>query len=254
MVTLKNKILALLYETQNSWDTGLPELYQPESFVYNSFARRYKKSSLRQRLWEMVCRGELKKVVRDGQKLLVLTAKGKEAVCQQIPFYRHPPQWGGAWFLLAIDLKKVPPRLRLLGQKRLSWAGLGEWSSSLWLTPFPIEAEIKTFLEEAGLAERAIGWEAARLFGLEAKDVAERAWPRLAGLNQMYADLVKEWAEGQTNYGQNLELIKKIAASLQERYVTLVCSDPGLPEALLPSNWPGRLARKLLPEWSKVVY
>lgn len=261
MTTLKNKLLALLYATQHSWDTGLPageaglpELYQPESFVYNSFARRYKKSSLRQRLWEMVCRGELRKVVHDGQKSLVLTAKGKEAVCQQIPFYRCALPWDGTWRLVAVDLKKVPPYRRLLWRKKFSLAGFGKWQGPLWLTPFPFDAEMKAFLAEKDLSERVVVWEAKRLFGLDAKDVAARAWSGLAKLNRMYADLVREWAEGQKNYGQNLELVKKIAATLQERYITLVCSDPGLPEVLLPDNWSGRAAEKLLIEWAKIVY
>lgn len=253
MITLKDKILVLLYETLANWDTGLPEIYQPETFVYNSFARRYKKSSLRQRLWEMVCRGELKKVSREGQKWLALTETGKEVARQKAPLLRQRGEWDNLWRWLSLDLRGIAPRWRFLLSRRLAAAGFGRWRSNLWVSPFALETEMKNFLAEEGLKGRVVLWEAKRIFGLEERNVAAQVWP-LDKLRQAYVALAGEWEESQRNYGQNLEIIKKLAASLQERCVTLICSDPGLPKALLPSDWPEASVKKLLSEWTRAIY
>lgn len=260
MITLEGKICVLLYETRANWDTGLPagkaglsEIYQPELFVYNSFARRYKKSSIRQRLWEMLCRGELKKVSREGQKWLALTAKGEEAARQKSPRLRRPKDWDGLWRWLSLDLRGAAPRWRFLLSRRLRAAGFGHWRSPLWVSPFALETGMKKLLAEEELQGRSVLWEAKRIFGLEERQVAAQAWP-LDKLRQAYAALAVGWEEGQRNYGQNLEVVKKLAASLQEKYITLICSDPALPEVLLPEDWPGAAVKKLLSEWARVVY
>jgi DNA-binding transcriptional regulator PaaX len=203
----------------------------------------------------MSCRGELKRVAREGQKWLVLTAKGEAVARQKVPGRAEPAgrEWDGGWRWLFLDWRGVAPRWRFLLARRLTAAGFGRWRSTLWVSPFPLETEIKSLLAEEALRGKVVVWEAKRTFGLAEGEVAAQAWP-LHKLNQAYAALVREWEEGQRNYGQSVEVIKKLAASLQERYLTLLCADPGLPVVLLPSDWWGGRVKKLLPEWTRAVY
>lgn len=254
MLTLENKILVLLYITRRNWETGLEAVYQPEQFIYNSFARKYKKSSLRQRLWELSCRGEITKALHDGRKCLELTKKGREIAIRQAPALRDRRGWDGVWRLLAVDFGRISSRAGAVLRRRLALSGFGRYPRGLWLSPLAEAAkEIGKFLEEGGLSLPVVCWEARRVFGEENRSAAGKAWS-LDKLNQSYAELVKEWSEGQKSYGQNLELIKKIAAALQERYITLLCDDPGLPEELLPLGWSGKAAGELVSEWAKVIY
>lgn len=247
MVTLKIKILVLLEQTRSYWNEATGPA---EQFIYNSFARHYKKSSLRQRLWEAACRGEIKKVFDGGQKYLQLTEKGRAVALSASPLLCYRRQWDGLWrFVTVAEWAKRRPFL----QRQLARLGFGCWQSRLWLTPLDAIGEVKDLLEEGGWQDQTAVWESRWLTGIVGKDIAARAWS-LDKLNQAYAHLISEWEEGQKNYKENLEVIKKLAAALQERYLTLICCDPGLPGELLPESWQGEKAQRLLVEWVKTIY
>lgn len=252
MLSLTDKILTLLYCTLENYDGGLEDLYHPEKFVYNSFAKSYHQRSVYQELWKLHKRGDIKRASRDGQTYYHLTPVGKSYSVKSIPLFRFQRKWDGKWRIVIFDIDEKHRRLRDNVRSKLRQLGFGLWQRSIWLTPFDVADDMNRFLETLDLKGTVEVLEAKRLFVSDERALAAKVWD-LPKLNKAYEALVKEWESAKEQYSKNLPILRKIAASLQTRYLETIWKDPGLPEVLLPEAWSGGQAKKLFYEWLKLV-
>ncbi len=252
MLSLSDKIRLLIFLTLDNYDSGMEEIFHPQRYLFDSFARGYKPATVRQRLWELGRAGELKKIRRDDQLGYQLTPKGRELAVGSLPLLKFRREWDGQWRLVFFDIDEKHRGLRSALRTKLRGLGFGPWQKSLWLTPFDVTADLNRFLEAVSLKGMVEVLAAKRLYVSDEKALAEKVW-RLSNLNRSYANLGTEWAAAQRQYSQNIMILKKIAASLEERYLGLIAIDPGLPKVLLPDDWQGDTVAKLLPEWVKLV-
>lgn len=248
MLSLREKILLLLYLSLEEWGSGLEVLYHPYSFFYTSFSRGYKQSSVRQRLWEMAREGSLKKTEKGSEDAFQISPQGKEWLKLRVPLLRFRRRWDGRWRLVIFDIAESSRLLRDSVRRKLKELGFGRWQRSIWLTPFDVAEEMNKFLESLSLKGPVEVLEARRLFVRDEKELAEKAW-RLDKLNGRYRTLVKEWEEGKARCKRDLPTLRRIAASLQDKYLAVLYDDPGLPAALLPKDWKGKELQRLLREW-----
>jgi phenylacetic acid degradation operon negative regulatory protein len=159
-------------------------------------------------------------------------------------FATGPEQdWNGDWLIL---LTTVPERHRNLRHRlrvSLGWAGFGPLSPGVWLSPHPSRAtEARQVL--ASLGEPVQG----TLLHARLDDPAERhrlvtqAWD-VDDLDQQYRAFVDLFAP--VRPGSPGAALAELAHLIYQ-WRRLLLADPGLPPSLLPPQWVGDSARKLL--------
>jgi phenylacetic acid degradation operon negative regulatory protein len=155
----------------------------------------------------------------------------------------EPIEWDGRWTCVAFSVPESDRHLRRALRRRLRALGLGPLFDGLWITPSaPLEG-LDQALDELGIAEAVV---------LRVVDVPRPgvdllgAWD-LEGLRSGYERLVMDLERiearveaGEMGSAEALVVRTRLAA----RWITLAARDPGLPDALLPADWPVREARR----------
>ena len=145
--------------------------------------------------------------------------------------------WDGYWHLALVDQPvQRPDRLRLRAD--LAFIGYAELTPHTWVSPFP-RAELGEVLERAGTTARLV-----RADQIEPSPIT--AWD-LPGLAAAYSRFVAE-AEApvvDVEAGDTDEAAFAARFQLVHEWRKFLFTDPALPDALLPQDWPGRDALEL---------
>ncbi|MCX5555736.1 PaaX family transcriptional regulator C-terminal domain-containing protein [Streptomyces sp. NBC_00038] len=175
-----------------------------------------------------------------------LTPSGRETLlaAQERLFAPGPERdWDGEWLLLLTSVPESDRRLRHRLRTSLGWAGFGSYGPGLWISPHPSRAD------EAREVVRSLGDQVeGTLLHARLDDSAERhrlvaqAWD-IAELDARYRAFIERFAAGRPHSpGEALtELLH-----LNYQWRRLLLADPGLPPTLLPPDWSGERARRLL--------
>jgi phenylacetic acid degradation operon negative regulatory protein len=154
-------------------------------------------------------------------------------------YRRGLPEWDGHWHLAFVD----PPADRS-GRTRLradlAFVGFAELADHVWVSPYP-RSELGSILERAGASART-----ARADQVDPHPVD--AWD----LDQLRASY-DGWLHGAEQLiGRHLaahddadEAAFAARFHLVHEWRKFLFADPGLPDALLPPDWPGRDAAVL---------
>ncbi len=145
--------------------------------------------------------------------------------------------WDGRWLVLLVT---VPQHLRTTRRRLysdLTWAGFGNPSPGVWLSPHPERQELAASTVEAlGLAASTMSFTGSvERIGLDVRAIVERGWDlaaiaeRYAAVDDAFRDL--DPAPGDETLQAHLRLLSAWQA--------FPFTDPQLPEALEP-DWIGR--------------
>jgi phenylacetic acid degradation operon negative regulatory protein len=150
------------------------------------------------------------------------------------------PAWDGRWHVLLTE--RITDRARRervrAGLGYLGYAPLGE---TAWVSP-RASVELDALLDTERLrAERFLA-----AYDGDPRGLLARAWDldRLARAYQRWLALADELIAGA---GQDAtdEAVFALRSTLVHEWRKFLFSDPGLPSALLPANWPGHEAAKV---------
>ena len=151
-------------------------------------------------------------------------------------YRRHVPEWDGTWHLAFVE----PPAARSARARLradLAFVGYAELAENVWVSPYP-RAELASVLERAGAVART-----ARADHFD--PVPTGAWD-LEGLRKGYAewlgvapDLVEQHLRA---HDDEDEAAFAARFHLVHEWRKFLFADPGLPDALLPRDWPGHEA------------
>lgn len=162
--------------------------------------------------------------------------------------------WNGDWLILFAAVPESHRNLRHRLRTSLSWAGFGTLGPGVWLSPHPSHAtEARQVL--ASLGEPVQGTLLhARLDNPEERQrLVTQAWD-VAELDRHYRTFVDRFT---TVRPDSPECALVELAHLTYQWRRLLLADPGLPPTLLPPQWSGELARKLLldrhPRWQQMA-
>ena len=174
--------------------------------------------------WEITPAG--RQLIEDGARRVYSLSSGT-------------PEWDGRWLILLIT---IPQSLRTVRKKlygALSWAGFGNPTPSVWLTPHRERAaEAQRVVADLGLRESTLSFTGASTdVGLSDVEIVQRAWD-LEGLVAMYDELLRTYDGVRPEPGDPVLLTHIELVSQWQRFPFV---DPQLPEALLP-DWIGRRA------------
>ncbi|MCB0894124.1 MAG: PaaX family transcriptional regulator [Nocardioides sp.] len=154
-------------------------------------------------------------------------------------YRRQVPAWDGRWHLVLVD----PPPVRAARSKLradLAFVGYAELADDVWVSPFP-RAGLAEVLERAGATART-----ARADSFDCDPTS--AWD-LAGLRASYdgwlasaEHLVRDHLAAHDDAD---EAAFAARFHLVHEWRKFLFADPGLPDELLPPDWPGRAAAEL---------
>ncbi|GAA4081646.1 PaaX family transcriptional regulator [Actinomadura miaoliensis] len=150
--------------------------------------------------------------------------------------------WDGRWLIVMVSVPETRRRLRHQLHTRLAWAGFGNPTAGLWVSPHPErEAEVKQIVGDLGLEASAFSFTGPFAgIGSEA-ELVERAWD-LAEVDSRYAAFLDEFSGLRPEPGDETLFAQVRLVHEWRRFPFL---DPQLPDELLPPGWIGRRARHL---------
>ncbi|MEU0053239.1 PaaX family transcriptional regulator C-terminal domain-containing protein [Streptomyces sp. NPDC006309] len=180
-------------------------------------------STLRAALSRMVTAGDLRRadaVYRLSDRLLARQRRQDDAV--------HPRTrvWDGDWEMVVITATGRGPAERADLRARLTALRLAELREGVWLRPANLGRPLPDGLREVALPYRARPEEPPG-------DLAARLWP-LAD----WADTARSLLARATGAGHPAVRLTAYAAAVRH-----LLTDPVLPPALLPADWPGEALR-----------
>jgi phenylacetic acid degradation operon negative regulatory protein len=154
-------------------------------------------------------------------------------------YRRTQPAWDGTWQLAFVE----PPAARSARTRLradLAFVGYAELADNVWVSPFP-RAGLDSVLERAGASVRT-----ARAADFDPAPTG--AWD-LAALHEAYSrwlDTTDALVAGQLDsHDDEDEAAFAARFHLVHEWRKFLFADPGLPEELLPADWPGRPAAEL---------
>ena len=164
-----------------------------------------------------------------------ITRAGKDRLKQLLPSYDDKRVWDKRLYLISYDIPNSKKAVRDNLRRILKTIGCGLLQESVWICPFPLEDKLKEYFSTWKLRGEILVSKSEVLVG-DQKDIAWRVW-HLSRLSKSYRRLI-EWWQSLPQKGRN----KSTALSFQQKYFSLLFSDPFLPAELLPKDWPGSKA------------
>ena len=197
------------------------------SFTPNKKTRNHFQQAL-----SRLCGGGLvERKRRAEQTFLRLTSAGHNKLIHSFPnLSRRPARaWDGYWRLVSFDVSEPYRKIRNLLREILKDFGFALFQESLYLCPFDLDRELKSYLNGTKL-DRFVRIFKALKTG-EDKEIAERLW-NLEEINGKYQKVLRDFE------------VNGNKALLRERFLEVASSDPNLPLDLLPDDWVGSYVEK----------
>ena len=185
----------------------------------------------------MVREGWLEPVERDVRGYAV-TARARARLTEaRARIYRTGgDNWDGRWHVVVLE--RVPDRnTRARAAQALAYLGYGQLASDTWIAPRE-SAEVEGALGSAGLAYRGFRCE----FQGSPRSLVEEVWD-LDRLATAYRDFAQRAREVPADGPPEHAFVAR--TELVHAWRLFLFSDPGLPDEVLPPDWPGRRAAGL---------
>jgi phenylacetic acid degradation operon negative regulatory protein len=172
----------------------------------------------------------VKRLIEDGMRRVYSLHTGDEP-------------WDGTWLILLVTVPQTHRAVRKKLYSALSWAGFGNPTPGVWLSPHPErEAEAERVVKDLDLADSTLSFTgSASRIGLSEEQVVRRAWA-LDDVAAVYEALLGQFSDARPDPG-DATLLTHI--ELVSHWQRLPFMDPQLPEELLP-DWIGRRAAALI--------
>jgi phenylacetic acid degradation operon negative regulatory protein len=190
-----------------------------------------------------------------------LTDKGLRRVdeaARRIYRLRREP-WDGSWCLLTYTVPEEKREVRDQLRTELGWWGFGPLSTSTWISPHDLTAQMRDLVRNYNL-ESYVDCFYAQYQGPQAQQaLAQKCW-NLAEVNRRYEEFL---AHFQPRFEQDCAAVIRqelsdrdcfVARSrLVHEYRKFLFIDPALPEDLLPEGWAGHTAVELFYEYDQLL-
>ncbi|MBI6547753.1 phenylacetic acid degradation operon negative regulatory protein PaaX [Xenorhabdus lircayensis] len=166
-------------------------------------------------------------------------------------YLSEPPEWDGKWDLLLLEGANKDERTHL--KKELGWLGFGQLNSTLMAAPSSSQSDIPALLGELNASDSVIYFRADYPYPRSEQSLKERvsaSWS-LEQVSQHYHEFIVSFrplmALLRDCHEDDLtpERCFQLRLLLIHFYRRVVLRDPLLPDALLPAQWEGQIARNL---------
>jgi phenylacetic acid degradation operon negative regulatory protein len=155
----------------------------------------------------------------------------------------HPRQMGPdeRWCLISFSLPEHRRNLRHQLRRRLLWIGAGTVAPALWICPEHLLAEVHEIVAELGLAAEVSVFTAQPEQSTSRLRAAVERWWDLDTIAELHERFLRAHAEALACYEADPRPSLAFALWIKalDAWRPIPYLDPGLPDALLPENWPG---------------
>jgi phenylacetic acid degradation operon negative regulatory protein len=177
---------------------------------------------------------------RSRMRLTPATAELLRDGARRIYGFGEPAAWDGRWLLVVLRVPEPRRELRHRLTTQLAWAGFGSLGGGLWITPH-VDREA---LVQAEAPAQLLSFRAEPgAFGDTAQVIGE-AWD-LPVLREHYAQFLADFSSVRPRGGEATFAAQTALVHAWRRFPFV---DPGLPDDLLPRDWPRRRAHRLFRE------
>ena len=158
-----------------------------------------------------------------------------------------PLPWAGSWTLALVDARlKASTRQRL--KRELLWAGFGQLSNNVFAHPHADHTTLKDIITSTDTHNQVVVLSAQSIDGYAEHPLATVMQDtfKLAAVGRAWNEFIKRF----TPISQDAATLAPVSAFftrtlLIHEYRKVLLRDPQLPQALLPADWPGSVARQL---------
>ena len=158
-----------------------------------------------------------------------------------------PLPWAGSWTLALVDARlKASTRQHL--KRELLWAGFGQLSNNVFAHPHADHTTLKDIITSTDTHNQVVVLSAQSLEGYAERPLATVMQDtfRLAAVGQAWNEFIKRFDPVQQDAASLAPVSAFFTRTLLiHEYRKVQLRDPQLPEALLPADWPGAVARQL---------
>ncbi|GID30344.1 PaaX family transcriptional regulator [Paractinoplanes brasiliensis] len=144
------------------------------------------------------------------------------------------------WCLISYSVPEEQRDLRHQLRRRLSWIGCGSVSPALWICPGFLVDEVEEILFDLGLNARATVFLANEIRGDKPAPVAVALWWDLDAIRALHDDFLAAHADEVRAAAKEPSRAFPVAIRGLDSWRPIPYVDPGLPDWLLPSDWPAR--------------
>lgn len=261
MKKLLNTRDILLLGLSGAWDL-FEEIKDPLRLVSKSYEsmygwvpEQYKKHNFNHLVWRNIKTGYIERIEKQGEIYIRLTSQGTKRITRDFPLLSlQKRKWDKKWRVVIFDIEEVNRSARDRLRKRLKELGFGMIQKSVFVSPHDIIQDLLEFIETVGLDKAVYAFESSNPVTGDVKELANRVW-NLDTLNQKYREIIERIGDGHLIFKhdrikmlndesrrEKVELVKE----LRGKYLIIVLRDPFLPKELLPSDWFGYEAKKLI--------
>lgn len=190
-----------------------------------------------------LCRDGRLERVKDGRRTAYRLSPRARATAEErgrrlARYGAGPVAWDGLWTCVAFSVPEADRHLRSSFRNRLRSLGMGPLFDGFWISPHPILDAVDAALEDLGIHSATVlrATEIPREGGVAAID----AWD-LRALRAGFDDIGATLETLQTQVDEGAIGVAEaliVRTDLMARWRMLARSDPGLPDTLLPHDWP----------------
>jgi phenylacetic acid degradation operon negative regulatory protein len=239
------------------WPTGAPAW--TSSLLYVLSGMGIEAQTARQAIARAASAGWIEPERRGRAVMWSLTAAGRrifEEGSPRVHSMSNPfSSWDGSWLILLVTIPHSHRTARKKLYAGLNWAGFGNPTPGVWLSPhLERKAEVAALIEQLGLGQHTISFVGKSSdLGIGAREIVAQGWD-LAGLEEHYLTVLATLT-GSAPPGPDGTLFAYVR--MVSEWQRFPFSDPQLPEALLP-DWIGRRAARrieaLRAQWTGEVH
>lgn len=145
--------------------------------------------------------------------------------------------WDGSWTLLGFSLPASWQRRRHDLRSRLTWSGFGPLYNGLWIAPGAVD--VSAVIDDLNLSAHVKIFHARADKATDICLMVRDTWD-LDSLAARYSDFTRRWSPSPSTEWDALA----VRLRLVSEWLGLIRSDPRLPGAHLPADWPARRAEE----------
>ncbi|MDP3733489.1 MAG: CRISPR-associated endonuclease Cas2, partial [Candidatus Daviesbacteria bacterium] len=233
--------------------------------MYGWVPKKYKRHNFNHLIWRSIKTGYIEKIEKQGEIYLRLTSAGSKKIVRDFPLLAFQnKKWDKKWRVVVFDIEEEDRQARERFRGKLKELGFGMLQESVFISPYDITQDFTEFIGAQHLSESAYLLEVSSIAVGDIKSLVNKVW-HLDQINEMYKKIIEKVKEnhliiysGRLNKlnkdsGNKVKdgvikdmTIKDRAIEIKRAYLEVVLRDPFLPKELLPSDWLGYEAKKLI--------
>ena len=175
-------------------------------------------------------------------------------------FEPPPADWDGLWRLVVYSLPESKRDLRHALRGQLIWLGFGPLAPATWISPHDRRADLEYVCDELDIRTHVDIFSGMAVHSSSDRALVERCWD-LPVLDAEYREFVERHRPEYQAYRElSAEQLERAADAcftrrfwLTHTFLPFPRKDPGLPIALLPTDWAGFAARQLFDEYRRLL-